>query len=333
MPVTRNALIRYHCLDQCFRNPGKDYSIQDLLENCNLAIRELNPDSEGIKKRQLYDDILFMESSQGWSIPLERYKKGRKTYFRYEDSSFSINNQPINELEAEQLKSALLVLRRFKGLPQFNWINEILPKLDQSFGLSTNNDHIISFDHNEFLKGLEFIDPIFNAILYKKALSIKYHSFRNPEPVEVVFHPWHLKEYNNRWFVFGKTEDYENLTNLALDRIIEMKEMDLSYIESTIDFQEYFEDFIGVTNAGQVLQKVILWSPPEQADYIKTKPLHPSQKRISEDEKGYSFSIEVIPNYELECVLLSFGEKIKVIEPRTLQEKIRTRLNENINNY
>lgn len=333
MPITRNALIRYQCLDQCFRNPGKYFSINELLEHCNHALREINPTSEGIKKRQLYEDIRFMESDQGWGICLERYKIGRKTYYKYEDRSFSINNQPLNDLEAEQLKSALIILRRFKGLPQFNWINEILPKLDQSFGLSSNDQEIISFDNNEYLTGLEFIDPLFNAILYKKALLIKYHSFKNPEPVEFNFHPWHLKQYNNRWFLFGKSEGFENLVNLALDRFVEILELDKDYIESTVNFQEYFDDFIGVTKASGNLQLIKLWASTEQAPYIKTKPLHASQKRVREDDKGYEFSIEVIPNYELERLILSFGESIKVIEPLDLKEKISIRLNDNLANY
>lgn len=333
MPVTRNALVRYHCLDRCFRNPGRDYTIDDLLVICNESIREINPESEGIKKRQLYEDIKFMESSQGWSIPLERYKVGRKTYFRYENYSFSINNQPLNELEAEQLKSALLVLHRFKGLPQFNWINEILPKLDQSFGLSDGNDDIISFDNNEYLKGLEYIDPLFNAILYKKVQLIRYQSFKNPEPVEIVFHPWHLKQYNNRWFVFGKNNDFENLTNLALDRIIGINNSDEAYIDSKIDFQEYFDDFIGVTKAGDNLEIIKLWASPEEASYIKTKPLHPSQRKIQDDEDGYIFIIEVVPNYELEKLLLSFGEKIMVLEPLELKRKIKDRLAQNLGYY
>lgn len=174
MAITKHALIRYQTLDRCFRNPGRRYYIADLLEACNEAIKDLEPDSKGIRKRQLYDDIRFMESSQGWHIPLERIKDGRKTYLRYEDTSFSINNQPINELEAEQLKSAMLVLNRFKGLPQFEWINELLPKLDQTFQLSNQSDTIISFDSNEFLKGTEHLSPLFNAILYKQTLAITY---------------------------------------------------------------------------------------------------------------------------------------------------------------
>ena len=133
MPNNKNALIRYQALDRCFRNPGRRYYWENLLEACNKALLDFDPASDGIQRRQLLDDIRFMESEQGWSIPLERHKEGKRVFYRYDDLKFSINNQPINETEAHQLKSALLVLSRFKGLPQFEWINEIIPKFEQSF--------------------------------------------------------------------------------------------------------------------------------------------------------------------------------------------------------
>ena len=83
MAVNKNAMLRYQVLDKCFRNTGKRYYINDLIEACNKALLEYSPDSDGIKKRQLYEDIRFMESSQGWSIPLDRVKEGRRSYFQY----------------------------------------------------------------------------------------------------------------------------------------------------------------------------------------------------------------------------------------------------------
>lgn len=328
MAITKNAFIRYQALDRCFRNPGRNFYIDDLLEVCNEAITELDPNSSGIKKRQLYDDITFMESSQGWSIPLERMKDGRKKYFRYEDLSFSINSQPINDLEAEQLKSAIMVLRRFKGMPQFEWINELLPKLDDTFKLSNHSDNIINFDRNEFLTGTEHLSPLFNAILYKQTLQITYQSFKSDTEQEIVFHPYHLKSYNNRWFLFGKSGSYENLTNLALDRIKDIKSSEIEYFEnSALDFDEYFEDIIGVSKlAEQKPIKIEIHATAKLAPYIKTKPLHGSQKTISESEDGYRFSIEVIPNFELEQLLLSYGEAIKIIEPPSFKQKMKERV-------
>ncbi len=334
MAVTKNALIRYQTLDKCFRNPGRRYGINDLLEACNNSLIELNPLSEGIRKRQLYDDIKFMQSSQGWAIPLEIIKEGRKAYYRYEDKTFSINNQPLNQLEADQLKSAIQVLQRFKGLPQFNWINELIPKLDQSFGLSKETTNIISFENNEYLKGIDYLTPLFNAVLYQKTLKITYQSFKNPEPVQIIFYPWHLKGYNNRWFLFGRNKDFSNLTNLALDRIVDIQESNELFVENKeIDFEDYFDDFIGVTKTGDTLEKIVIKANPNQAEYIKTKPVHASQKRIDEDENGYTFSIEVIPNYELERLLLSFGDNIKVIEPSGLREKLLINLKKNLDQY
>src|SRR4051812_42075281 len=98
-----------------------------------------------------------MESSEGWNIRLEYSRDGHKVYYRYTDKSFSINNQPLNETEENQLKEALLTISRFKGMPQFEWVDEIAARLDAGLGLSKPKRKIIEFDQNDYLKGLEFI--------------------------------------------------------------------------------------------------------------------------------------------------------------------------------
>ncbi|WP_417371222.1 helix-turn-helix transcriptional regulator [Gelidibacter japonicus] len=335
MSITKNALIRYHTLDRCFANPGRRYSVEDLLEECNNALKGLDVKSEGIKKRQLYDDIRFMQSEQGWSIDLEKSKSGRNVFYRYADSSFSIKNQPVNEMEANQLKSAIQVLSRFKGMPQFSWIEELIPKLDQSFSLSSSPDNIISFDTNEYLRGIEFLSELFNAIVYKKTLRISYKSFKTNEPVEIIFHPYHLKQYNRRWFLFGKNSEYDNITNLALDRIQSIEESSDKYIENTdINFDEYFEDIIGVTlPTDKEVQKIELLAKESLAPYIITKPIHESQSPLKEYEEGFKFFIKVIPNRELESVILGFGEDLKVVAPEEFKIKIANRIRENLENY
>ncbi|PTX61111.1 putative DNA-binding transcriptional regulator YafY [Kordia periserrulae] len=335
MATNKHAIIRYNALDKCFSNTGKRYYIEDLLEACNEALFEFDPKSDGIKKRQLYDDIRFMESSQGFSAPIEKVKDGRRTYHRYDDSSFSIKNQPLNDNEADQIKSAMLVLNRFKGLPQFEWINELIPKLDQTFKLSNENQEIIGFDTNKYLVGTEYISPLFKAIQNKQALTITYQSFKAKEPQVLQFHPCYLKQYNNRWFLFGKSDEYDDVTNLALDRIKNMEHASIAYNDNQImNFEEYFEDIIGVTMPkDQPLEKVVLKVSSQLTPYIKTKPLHGSQKRIAETDESFTFSIEVIPNYELKKKILSFGKDIVVVEPFFLREEIKEILNKCIENY
>ncbi len=325
MPQNKNAIIRYNTLDKCFRNPGRSYTIDDLLDECNEALTEENPNTDGIKRRQLFVDIKFMESENGWSIELERTPVGKKKYYRYNDMNFSINNSPINEFESEQIKSALLVLSRFKGMPQFSWVEEMIPKLEQAFGFNGNEKEIISFDSNQYLKGIEHLGVLFNAILYKKVLEIEYQSFNSEKPNLSIIHPYYLKQYNNRWFLYGKSPRFEPLSVRSLDRIISTKEVDVEYIENnSVDFSEYFEDIIGITMPKEGKPETIeLQFSTNQAPYVLTKPLHGSQKNKPLNENGVSITIEVIPNYELKSLLLSFGKEVEVVSPLWLKKEIR----------
>ena len=332
MSTNKHAIIRYQTLDKCFRNVGRNYAIEDLVEECNKSIYEYTGKEEGIKKRQLYDDIRFMESEQGWSIDLKKVKDGRRVFYKYEKSNFSISNQPLNETEANQLREALLTLDRFKGLPQYNWINEINTRLESTFNLKQRNETIISFEQNEYLKGLEYIPVLYNAILYKKVLNIGYKSFNSDEIKSIIISPYYLKQYNMRWFLFGKSDNYETITNLALDRIESIETVKKEYINSDIDFNEYFEDIIGVTIQNENVLNIVLKVDKTLIPYITTKPLHGSQIIYNRDN-NFEVHLILIPNYELETMILSFGERIQVLEPIILVEKLKERINKMKNNY
>lgn len=326
MSQNKNAQLRYQVLDRCFRNPGRKFFWQDLLDAINKALEEYNGPESKIKRRQLFDDIKFMESDQGWSIPLERHKDGRKVYYRYDDTDYSISNQPLNEDEKSQIQSAISVLSRFSGAPQFEWVQEMIPVIQDRLGLKQNSREVISIESNIDLKGIEHLGTLYDAIVNELVLKIEYQDFKSDESFELTFHPHFLKQYNNRWFAFGLNEEFEIPTwNLALDRIQNIDQIQGNYVHPEIDWNEYFFDIIGVTRPddGEV-EKVVLEFTKEQAPYIITKPLHPTQKHKWEGEK-LIVTIKVIPNYELESLILSFGEKGKVVEPKSLRDKIQKR--------
>ena len=95
MPTNKNASIRYQTLDKCFRDFSHRYYIDDLIASCNEALMHYNG-TEGVSRRQIFDDIKYMESEAGWSIPLERRKKDRKVFYRYETDT-----EPNNYVEEE----------------------------------------------------------------------------------------------------------------------------------------------------------------------------------------------------------------------------------------
>lgn len=328
MATNKHATIRYQALDKCFRNPGKRYYMEDLIEVCNAALYEFTGADTGIKRRQIFEDIKFMESPQGWNVPLEHYRDGHKVYYRYSDLNFSINNQPLNETEQIQLKEALLTLSRFKGMPQFEWIDELSARLDSGLKLHGDNRPVIEFDQNHYLTGLEFITPLYAAIVNKQALIIMYKSFRSENTESIQFHPYFLKQYNNRWFVFGKNHLYEGLQNLALDRILRIDQAKIKYVPNhLIDFQEYFEDFVGVSvRPGLAPETIELKISNTLFPYIESKPMHGSQKIKERHPEFTRITLYLIPNYELESLLLSYGEGIEVLRPAELRVKIKQRL-------
>lgn len=327
MPKNKNALMRYLVLNDCFKNTGRMYFWEDLLEVCNKALLEENPRSEGIQRRQLFDDIRFMESESGWSIPLKRFRYGRRTYYRYEDPSYCISNQPLNLTEKEQINSVLQVFSRIAGSPQFEWVQEIIPLLKSKFGLVPQQQEIIRFENNAELKGLDLIGPLFNAITNKRVLKVIYKDFKNAEPYEITFHPYYLKQYNNRWFVFGLHQEKDVPTwNLALDRIEELAEIPARYQPSSMDWDGYFYDIIGVSRPKDQLPiEIQLQFSSSVAPYVVTKPIHPTQKHRT-TASGLDVRIKVIPNYELQQLILSFGEQVQVLAPESLRQEILNRI-------
>lgn len=324
MSITKNAYLRYQVLDKCFSNRYRMFFIDDLLDEVNKALEEFNGDGSKVERRQLFDDIKFMESEAGFSIPLERIRQGKKVYYRYSEADFSIQNQKISDDEIETINSALMVLLRFRGIPQFEWVNEIFPKLQSAFQ-DKEPTEVISFDQNEYLVGLDNLPILYKSITNKSALNIEYQSFKESEPKLLIIHPYYLKQFNKRWFLFGLNNKDKLIYNLPLDRIKSISQSSEKYIENTtLDFKEYFEDIVGVSftpNENPI--KIKFKINNEVTPYILTKPLHGSQKKIESKADATIIEIEVIPNIELKQLILSYGEGMEVISPKSFRDQMK----------
>ncbi|MBS1584925.1 MAG: WYL domain-containing protein [Bacteroidetes bacterium] len=277
-----------------------------------------------------------MKDSKGYSIDLdEEFKDGRTRYYRYSDPDFSINNMPLNEIEVDNLKSAIELLSQFKGMPQFEWMNETISKLQQNIKPAKQKE-IMSFDANQYLKGIEWLGELYNSIQYKKVLTITYQDFNAPDPYELEFHPYYLKQYNNRWFVFGYNPAKDIPTwNLALDRIKDIKQVKGKYRPDQTNWDEYFDDIIGVTiPENKKVEKVELSIASNTAKYILSKPLHHSQTQIKMlDSDQVHIVLKVMVNRELINTILSFGDNITVLKPAGLRKEISSIFATALTNY
>ena len=337
MSISKKPMVRYQILDNCFRHPLRKFFIEDLINECNIRLAEINGNDSTISRRQVLEDIKFMESSEGWSIPLERHKFGKRFSFRYSELSFSINNSPLNDVEMMQFKTAVKVLNSFTGLPQFAWLNDIFNKLTP-LSTTRTDQHLVSFDNNKYLKGLDHFGQLFNAMAHRVVLNITYRPFDSEIDQQLIFYPYYLKEYNNRWFVLGRNAANDRQDwNLALDRIVSLSpNEEHPYILSDIDWFEYFDDLIGVTKPeGGEVEKIKLLASGRTCHYILTKPIHWSQKArwTSDDKQQLEIELSLIINTEFERLILSYGAQVEVITPISLRKNIYEKLTSAISNY
>jgi predicted DNA-binding transcriptional regulator YafY len=271
-----------------------------------------------------------MRSEAGYSAPIASVKEGRRVYYRYDPIDYSILKQPLNEAEQEQVRLALETLGRIKGMPQLEWLNTVQTKLNAGLGLDSVSVPVISFEENEFLKGVEYLDPLYQFINHKRVLQISYQGYKQENPEIQTIHPYYLKQYNNRWFLFGWNNALERLQNMALDRINNIIENnEVIYQTCNIDFEEYFEDIVGVSNPEDLtVSKVVIELSSSIVPYILSKPIHGSQ--IIRDNILY---LNVKLNYELESLILSYGEHMIVKEPEQLKKKLQKRIYNMTANY
>ena len=178
----------------------------------------------------------------------------------------------------------------------------------------------ISFGNNSTNKGIMFIDNALNAILENRKLKIFYQPFYESEIKEYIVNPLFIKEYQSRWYLISELNEINKIKTFAFDRI-----ENLEILKSTFKIKtqktDLFKNTIGI-NHSEDIHEIVLRFNTWQANYVKTLPLHSTQKIIEENENGLTISVNVNVNFELEQIIKSYGSSIKVIEPEFLKLKI-----------
>ena len=323
MPANKKPHIRYLMYDRCLMNKTRHWGFKELVDQVNkdLCDRGLEP----IRKTTFYTDMKDMEIE--FRAPIEKYNLHNRKYYRYSDPNYSFANQPLNQEEIDHIKDAVLILVRFSGLPGFEWIDDVVSKLELGTFEQVGDPNIIQFQSNEFLKGKEFIGPLFHAIIQKSVLEVKYQNFENGIEKEHLIHPYLLREYDDRWYILGYLPKHDDLITLCVDRINEFNmRSDLSYIPNdTYDFVDYFESLIGIRkDKDQSEERIVLQFSPLMSKYVIAKPIHGSQKKLNSEKDGTTtFCFDLIINNEFENKIFSFRDQVQVLEPTHLMQKCK----------
>lgn len=332
MASNKHAQIRYKVLDDCFSNFRRKFYFNDLLSRCNEALRELYREKHsGIKTRTLRSDISYMRDRAGESgVEIEVIDDGSGKYYRYSEKDFSIYKHGLGEDDLSQLKETIMMLQRFNGMPNLDWMSELVVKLEDKLNLRGSSQSVVGYDDNKSYTGLSWFRDLFDAIINKAVLSIKYTTFTKVT-YEWIIHPYYIKEYNNRWFLLGLNEDIDDIYNIPLDRIRAIEQINIEYIQPKIDFNQYFNDVIGVSVLPLEKETILLQFSEHRFPYVITKALHSSQKIVDADK--HIIEISVIPNNELDALILSFGKDVRVLSPMSYRDKIKEIVKESYENY
>jgi predicted DNA-binding transcriptional regulator YafY len=334
MSINKLALIRYKTIDNCLQNRFRKWTLEDLMEACSEAIYEYEGITNGVSKRTVQLDIQNMRSEKlGYNAPIIVLDK---KYYSYEEKNYSITNSPVTQQDLGTLTEVLTVLQQFKGFGYFEELSSMVTRLeDKLYKQQHKGKSYIDFEKNDLLKGLKYIDPLHKSIIHKQTLEITYQSFKAQAAQVITFYPYLLKEYRNRWFLLGANRKGKATMILALDRIEHIIELTKEkYHKADFDVHHYFDDTIGVSKMPtQKPEYIVMKIEKSHAPYIITKPIHSSQIITKEESDGTIFSIEVIWNFELEREILGFGEHIKVLSPRRIRGKIKSRLRQAFEKY
>lgn len=282
-----------------------------------------------ISVASIQKDIYAMryDESLGFNAPIEYdpYKKG----YVYTDPDYSINHIPLSEEDLQGLEIAIGILEQFKNIPAIKLFEDAITKIASSVKQSrekTSGGSILLLDRPKRYQGIEFMNDIVEAIHGKNVLRISYQPFTKTEPKKHTVHPYFIKEYNGRMYLIGNdihpTKASKFLT-FAFDRMSDVIKMNQTFREQEVDKENYFRAAIGISLPDTKPEKIVLQLDPQQAHYLKSQPLHHSQKIMKESKKEFVISVELVVNYEFKSLLQSFGDKVKVLKPLSLATEMK----------
>ena len=338
MATNKNALIRYKHLDMLLSDIHHYYDINDLTEKVNDMLEDLG--FETVTRRCIEKDLVYL-TERPFSAPIKRFKHNGKSCITYKDSSYSIFKQEMSREERNLLREVLNTIGQFDGLDNFEWLEKF------RMGLGKSRRQIISFSNNPYLVNSNLLGTLFDIISNKVVIRLSYHTFTDATIKIIDFHPYLLKQYNDRWYLLGASADDGKILNFALDRIDEVEPLpERKYEECQEELSERFEDIIGVTlYEDRPIEHILFWVNDASKDYVATKPIHESQRQYQGEEeqrlrsqyqkceRGLFFSVDCIKNYELIRELCSFGPSLVVLSPDTIRDDIMSRLIKQIESY
>lgn len=275
-----------------------------------------------VSKRTVYNDIGLLRDE--FEAPIER-DKGAYFYTK----SFSLF-RVFNPTDLDFAAELVTLFEQLAVLPHIHGLEEVRLKIKEK-SKQSDLKPTVQFEQNGDYSGLKHLNTLYDKIREKEPLKITYKDF-DKEIKTYSISPYLLKEYANRWHVYGYEVQKNKIYNLALDRILHIETSILPYREQKPSELDFLQDLIGFTylyhadtGTYQPLEDIQIAFQMPRAHYVRTKPLHESQeevKALSTPERVV-FAYRLHQNLELVAKIMEFGADAEVLQPTSLRERIK----------
>jgi len=315
MPANYLAAIRYNVIDRCLRDKNRKWGWEDLAHVIAQELSEFHGIHKLPSRRTVMGDIFAMRSGVlGYIAPIIH---SRSEGYQYAHPGFTIHQVALPSGLVSDLKESLHLLLQLTNNEKLVRIHDSLWRIREYLHITseTSFEPAIYFEHSLNEPGQRWLDVIYEYVRKKSPVLIVYKPF-NEAVISHVISPAFIKEYNNRWYIFGYHYQMDKIVNLSLDRILDIQPSIREYfLPPDFSHDSWFRNMYGVTrpdNAEPV--SIVFRTTALLSDYLDTKPIHPGQQKLETDQAGWSiYSLELYDNYEIRSKLRSFGKDLEVM--------------------
>ncbi len=173
----------------------------------------------------------------------------------------------------------------------------------------------------EIPSGREHLTAVLEAMKNNSVIKITYHPFHKNRSYTFPIEPYCVKLFDGRWYVLAHNIDYDDMRLYSLDRIEAIETLDKSFeLPRDFDAEEFFSTAYGIViGNGCNPQRIVIRANEDHKHYLKSLPLHHSQKLIEDHGDYADFELYLAPTYDFIMRLLHSGAMLEVISPASLR--------------
>ncbi|MBP5560321.1 MAG: WYL domain-containing protein [Muribaculaceae bacterium] len=188
----------------------------------------------------------------------------------------------------------------------------------------------------EMPSGHEHLAVILEAMKTDTPLRITYRAFSREQSYTFDVHPYCVKLFRQRWYLLAFSPELDEERIYAIDRIqgIDKLEGKTFSVPADFDPKAFFHDSYGIiVNTGGHVEDITLKVSAQQAPYLRSLPLHHSQREVKTDDKHSIFTLHLCPEFDFTQEILRNGDDVEVLEPKWLREEIKGIVKRMAKNY